>query len=51
MKPLLLAFLTILGVVVLGTLLDAGFLYYSATRGVKLPFKLNLTPRIGNELG
>ena len=50
-KPVFLALLTILGVAVLGSLLDVGFIYYQATRGVKLPFRLNLVPRIGSALG
>ena len=47
-KPILLSLLTLLGVVLLGCLLDSGFLYYQATRG-KLPFKLRLLPVFGGD--
>ncbi len=50
-KPILLSLLTVLGVVLLGCLLDSGFLYYQATRGVKLPFKVKLLPVMGGDLG
>jgi hypothetical protein len=36
--------MTVLAVVFLGCLLDTGFIYYQATRGVKLPFKVKLLP-------
>jgi hypothetical protein len=47
-KPILLSLLTLLGVVLLGCLLDSGFLYYQATRG-KLPFKVRLLPVFGGD--
>jgi hypothetical protein len=50
-KTFLLGMLTILGVVILGCLLDSGFIYYKATRGVKLPFKLQLLPVVSGDLG
>jgi len=50
-KPVFLALLAILGVAVLGSLLDVGFVYYQATRGVRLPFIPNLVPRVGSALG
>jgi hypothetical protein len=50
-KPVFLALLTILGVAVLGSLLDVRFIYCQATRGVRLPFTLNLVPRVGSDLG
>lgn len=51
LKPLFLGLLTILGIVLLGCLLDTGFIYYQATRGIRLPFKLNLVPRVGSDIG
>ena len=48
-KTFILGLLTVLGIVVLGCLLDSGFIYYKATRGTKLPFRLQLFPVWGGD--
>ena len=50
-KQLFLSLLTLLGIVFLSCLLDSGFLYYQATRGRKLPFKVRLLPVVGGDVG
>lgn len=46
MKQLLVSLGTVAIVVLIGCLLDCGFLHYQATRG-KLPFKFKLLPQVG----
>jgi hypothetical protein len=37
-------------IVLVAVLIDSGFLFHQASTGTKLPFKLGLFPRVGDNL-